>query len=40
MPADDVPAAIVDAFEVIQALSEAETRSGYQLAKLKAALID
>jgi glycosidase len=40
MPADDVPAAIVDAFEVIRVLSEAEARSGYQLDRLKAALID
>ncbi len=40
MPAGDVPAAIVDAFEVIKSLSGAEARSGYQLAKLKAALIN
>ncbi|MDP2914281.1 MAG: alpha-amylase family glycosyl hydrolase [Candidatus Aminicenantes bacterium] len=40
MPADEVPAAIVDAFAAIKALSEAEMRSEYQLEKLKAALID
>ena len=39
MPAGDVPDAVVKAFETIQALYEAETRSAFQLEKLKAALI-
>ena len=38
MPAGDVPDAIVETFETIQALYEAEMRSAYQLEKLKAAL--
>ena len=37
--ADDVPAAIVAAYEVIEALQDAEARSDYQVEKLKAALI-
>jgi hypothetical protein len=35
--ADDVPAAIVAAYEVIEALQDAEAVSGYQVEKLKAA---
>jgi glycosidase len=38
--ADDVPAAIVAAYEVIEALQDAEAVSGYQVEKLKAALIE
>ena len=37
--ADDVPAVIVAAYEVIEALQDAEARSDYQVEKLKAALI-